>query len=50
MQTIVIVAKFSRNLIHSRVNPVPKLEEEEEEEEEECLDQPFTTCSKKYHI
>jgi hypothetical protein len=22
-------AKFSRNLIHSRVNPVPKLEEEE---------------------
>jgi hypothetical protein len=24
-------AKFSRNLIHSRVNPVPKLEEEEEE-------------------
>jgi hypothetical protein len=30
------VAMFSRNLIHSRVNPVPKLEEEEEEEEEEC--------------
>jgi hypothetical protein len=25
-------AKLSRNLIHSRVNPVPKLEEEEEEE------------------
>ena len=25
-------AKFSRNLKHSRVNPVPKLEEEEEEE------------------
>ena len=24
---------FSRNLIHSRVNPVPKLEEEEEEGE-----------------
>jgi hypothetical protein len=24
-------AKFSRNLKHSRVNPVPKLEEEEED-------------------
>ena len=29
LNEVVETLKFSRNLIHSRVNPVPKLEEEE---------------------